>query len=169
METPTLSEAVAASATLPVTVAPDAGEVIETVGWWCRPGGHRHAHGRDRAVARRVIRGGGDRVATRRGARRVPGGRVGSGGVGEHEVAVDSELDAWRPRRCQRRWRPARRAGHVAPDAGAVIETVGSVVSAGAGTVTLTVETELLPAASNAVAVIVWVPTEALVASQVAA
>ena len=31
-ETPTLSEAVAASAMLPVTVAPEAGAVIETVG-----------------------------------------------------------------------------------------------------------------------------------------
>ena len=39
----------------------------------------------------------------------------------------------------------------------------------GAGTVTLTVATVVLPAASYAVAVIVWEPTEALVASQVAA
>ena len=49
-ETPTLSEAVAASATLPVTVAPDAGAVIETEGWWCRGVGPRHAHARDRLL-----------------------------------------------------------------------------------------------------------------------
>ena len=84
-----------------------------------------------------------------RGARRVPGRRVGGGGVGEDERAVHPELDAGHA--------DVVRGGGgkcdgepetVAPVAGAVIATVGAVVSPASGTVTLTVETELLPAAS---------------------
>ena len=57
----------------------------------------------------------------------------------------------------------------VAPEAGAVIETDGAAVSAGEGTVTLTLAALELPAASYAVAVMVCVPAAALDASQVAA
>ena len=56
----------------------------------------------------------------------------------------------------------------VAPFAGALNETVGGFPSAGAGRVTATSAVEVLPAASYAVAVIMWLPAYAPDASHVA-
>src|SRR5947199_384278 len=58
----------------------------------------------------------------------------------------------------------------VAPFAGVVIDTVGGVVSGGGGLLTLTVtgaDVVVLPAASRAVAVSVWLPFVVVVESQV--
>ena len=82
--TPTLSEARAAMVTRPETTAPVSGRGdrdgrLRGVG----RRGHGHAHARDGGVARGVIGRGGDGVRSCRGARGVPGGRVGGGGVAE--------------------------------------------------------------------------------------
>ena len=83
-------------------------------------------------VAGRVTRHGAERVGAVRQRRRVPARRVRAGRVGgAHVRAVEPELHALHADVVARRWRssvtvPAARA----PAAGAVIDTVGAVVSA---------------------------------------
>ena len=168
--TPMLSAAVALTGVVPVTVAPAAGALTETVG------GVMSLLTVTLTGAEVVVLPGrvaGDRA---QGVGAVPAvvvfqrDRVGGGGVLGSEVrAVEGELDPGDPdvvgggrvdgRSCRPRWRHRP---------GALTLTVGGVVSGtGLATVTLTaVEVVVLPAASRAIARRVWVPLVAVVVFQ---
>ena len=132
--TPTLSEAVAASATLPETVAPDAGAVIATLGAVVsRRGRYVDAHARVGRVVGRVVGACLDRVGPGGGRRGVPRAGIRCARVGADKHAVDGELDPGDADVVEADAASATEPETVAPDAGLVSDTVGAVVSAGGG------------------------------------